>query len=160
MTAYPWQSCHYYPDGCCPNRSLIDKAYLIPQLLPPSELSAVEAACATCEVCRRNRRKHRRVQRPLTVVILDERSGEELHGTTLNVSNQGALIKVADCKPFQVNREIELRLGDTNGAWQSSRAVIKRVERTRGVISVFLLAKLRREDRLRNRGSLSRRQRI
>jgi hypothetical protein len=56
-----------------------------------------------------------------------------------------------------VNREVELRLCDTNGSYQSSRAVIKRVEHTRSAISVCLLVKLRRAARLRNRGLRPRR---
>jgi hypothetical protein len=139
MKAYRWEDCDYYPDQRCPNRSLINRACLIPQLLTRSELAAIETACANCEVCRQNRRKHRRLQRSLEAVILDKQSGQELHGTTLDVSDRGALIEVGDCNPFHVNREIELRLYDARGCYQASRAVIKRVEHARGAISVFLL---------------------
>ena len=143
MKAHCWEKCDCYPDRRCPNRSLINRAYLIPQLLTRSELAAIETACANCEVCRQNRRKHRRVRRPLEAVILDKQSGQELHGTTLDVSARGALIEVGDCKPFQVNQEIELRLCDASGSCQASRAVIKRVEDIRGAISVFLLGRTR-----------------
>jgi len=159
MKRHLWERCPYYPDGRCPNRSLVDRAYLIPQILSPSELAAIETACANCEICRQDRRKHRRVQRPLEAVILDKQSGEELHGTTLNVSERGALIEIGDCHPFQVNREIELRLCESSGSCQSSRAVIKRVERTRGAISVFLWGKLRRRDGVRE-SPISRRPRM
>jgi hypothetical protein len=160
MKRHLWERCAYYPDGRCPNRSLIDRAYLIPQVLARSELAAIETACANCEVCRQDRRKHQRVQRPLEAVILDTQSGQELHGTTLNVSERGALIAIGGCNPLQVNQEIGLRLYDGSGSCQSSRAVIKRVEHTRGAISVFLVGKLRRGDRVRKSSPVPRRPRM
>jgi hypothetical protein len=160
MNRYLWERCPYYPDGRCPNRSLIDKAYLIPQILSPSELAAIKTACADCEVCRQDRRKHRRVQRPLEAMILDRQSGEELRGTSLNVSERGALIEIGDFHPFRVNQEIELRLWDEDGSCQSSPAVIKRVESTRRAISVSLSGGVRRRDRARESGSISRRSRM
>jgi len=156
MKRHRWQACHYYPDEGCPNHTLISKAYLIPQLLAPSELALIESKCAACDICRRNRRKYRRVRRPLEAVILDKQSGQELHGTTLDVSDRGALIQVGDCNPFQVNQEIELRLCDANGSCQASRAVIKRVEHARGAISVFLLGRTRRMGRGSMSGPFSR----
>jgi hypothetical protein len=44
MKGHPWQTCHCYPDGCCPNRTLIDKVYVIAQLLSRSELFAIVLA--------------------------------------------------------------------------------------------------------------------
>jgi len=142
MKGHPWQTCHYYPDGCCPNRRLIDKAYLIPQILSPSELAAIESKCAACEVCRRNRRKQRRVPRRLTVAIFDERSGQEVQGATLNVSERGALIEVGGGTSFRVNQEVHLRLCDEHGCCASTRAVITRLESARSAVSVCLLCEL------------------
>jgi hypothetical protein len=88
-------------------------------------------------------------------VIVDKQSGQELHGTTLDVSDRGALIEVGDCNPFQVNQEIELRLCDGKDSCQASRAVVKRVEHTRGAISVFLLGRRRRMGRGSTSGPLS-----
>jgi hypothetical protein len=139
MKRHLWERCAYYPDGRCPNRSLINRAYLIPQVLSPSALAAIETACANCEVCRQDRREYRRVQRPLDAVILDKQSAEELHGRTLNVSERGALIEIGSCDRLQVNQKIELRLYDGSGSCHSSRGVLKRIERTRGAISVFFL---------------------
>jgi len=139
MKGHPWQTCHYYPDERCPNRTLIDKAYLIPQLLTPSELAAIRTACANCELCRRNRRKHRRVARQLDVAIFHEGSSREVWGATLNLSKQGALIKVGDGTGFQVNEKVQLRLFDKDGYCESSRAVITRLESARSAVSVRLL---------------------
>ena len=142
MKGHSWQRCHYYPDGCCPNRTLIDKAYLIPQLLAPSELGAIESKCASCAVCGRNRRKERRLPRQLTVTIFDERSGQEVQGATLNVSEGGALIEVGGGTGFRVNQEVHLRLCDENGCCASTRAVITRLESARSAVSVCLLCEL------------------
>jgi hypothetical protein len=138
MKGHPWQTCQYYPDGCCPNRTLIDKAYLIPQLLTRSELAAIRTKCATCELCHGNRRKHRRVARQLGVAIFDEGSSREVRGATLNLSKRGALIKVADGTGFQVNQRVRLRLFDKDGDYESSRAVITRLEGAKSAVSVRL----------------------
>ena len=139
MKRHPWQMCHYYPDGCCPNRTLIDKAYLIPQLLTRSELAAIRTKCATCDLCHRNRRKHRRVARHLDVAIFDEGSRREQRGATVNLSKQGALIKVADGTGFQVNQIVRLRLFDEDGYCVSGKAVITRLESAKSAVSVRLV---------------------
>jgi hypothetical protein len=142
MKGHPWQTCHYYPGECCPNRTLIDRVYLIPHLLAPSELASIESKCAVCEVCRGNRRKERRVPRHLTVAILDERSGQKVQGSTLNVSDRGALIQVGDRTGFRVNQEVHLWLCDETGWCTSTRAVITRLESARSALSVRLLSEL------------------
>ena len=139
MKGHPWQKCQYYPDGCCPNRTLIDKAYLIPQLLTRSELAAIRAKCATCELCHGNRRKNRRVARQLDVAIFDEGSSREVRGATLNLSKQGALIKVGDETGFQLNQKVRLRLFDKDGYCESRRAIITRLESAKSAVSVRLL---------------------
>jgi hypothetical protein len=139
MKGHPWQTCHYYPDGCCPNHTIIDKAYLIPQLLTRSELAAIRAKCATCELRHRNRRKHRRVERQLDVAIFHERSRRGVPGATLNLSKLGALIKVGDGTGFRVNERVRLRLFDKDGSCESRRAVITRLESLKSAVSVRLL---------------------
>ena len=142
MKGHLWQTCHYYPDGCCPNRTLVDRAYLIPQLLAPSDLAAIESKCVACEVFGQNRRKERRVPRHLTVTILDERSGQEVQGATLNVSERGALIQVGGDTAFRVDEEVHLSLCDETGCCASTRAVIMRLESARSAVSVRLLSEL------------------
>jgi c-di-GMP-binding flagellar brake protein YcgR len=139
MKGHSWQTCHWYPDGCCPNRTLIDKAYLIAQLLSRSELSAIKAKCATCELRHRNRRKYRRVARQLDVAILDEGSRREVRGATLNLSKLGALVKVENGACFQVNQRVRLRLSDKDGYCESRRAIITRLESAQSAVSVRLL---------------------
>ena len=139
MKGHPWQKCQYYPDGCCPNRTLIDKAYLIPQLLTRSELAAIRAKCATCELCHGNRRKNRRVARQLDVAIFDEGSSREVRGATLNLSKRGALIKVGDETGFQLKQKVRLRLFDKDGYCESRRAIITRLDSAKSAVSVRLL---------------------
>jgi hypothetical protein len=143
MKGHPWQMCHYYPGECCPNHTLIDKAYLIPQLLASSELALIESKCSACEICRRNRRKDRRVPRHLTVAIFDEGSGQEVEGATLNVSDRGALIEVGGGTGFRVNQEVHLRLCDETGCCTSTGAVITRLESARSAVSMRLLSNLK-----------------
>ena len=142
MKGHLWQTCHYYPDGGCPNRTLIDRAYLIPQLLTPRELALIESTCAACEVCRTNRRQERRVPRHLAVAIFDERSGQNVEGATLNVSERGALIQVGGGTVFRLNQEVHLWLCDETGWCAATRAVITRLESSRSAVSVRLLSEL------------------
>jgi hypothetical protein len=142
MKGHHWQRCQYYPDGGCPNRTLIDKAYLIPQLLASAELARIERTCAACELCRRNRRKERRVPRHLTAAIFDERSGQNVQGATLNVSDRGALIHVGGGTGFRVNQEVRVWLCDESGFCASTRAVITRLETSKSAVSVRLLSEL------------------
>jgi hypothetical protein len=142
MKGHHWQRCQYYPDGGCPNRTLIDRAYLIPQLLTRSELADIKTKCATCELCHRNRRKERRVRRHWTVAILDERCGQKVQGATLNVSDRGALIQVGGGTGLRVNQHVDLLLCDETGCCTSTRAVITRLESARSAVSVRLLSEL------------------
>jgi hypothetical protein len=139
MKGHPWETCQYYPDRCCPNRTLIDKAYLIPQLLPSSEVAAIRTKCATCELSGKNRRKHRRVARHVDVSILDEGSRREVRGATINLSKLGALIKVENGRVFRVNQRVRLRLFDKDGYCESRRAIITRLESAQSAVSVRLL---------------------
>ena len=139
MKGHPWQTCHCYPDGCCPNGTIIDKAYLIPQLLTRSELAVIRAKCVTCELRHKNRRKHRRVARQLDVAIIDGGSSREVQGATLNLSKLGALIKVGDGTGFQVDQRVRLRLFEKDGSCESRRAVITRLESAKSAVSVRLL---------------------
>jgi hypothetical protein len=142
MKGHLWQTCHYYPGECCPNHTLIDRAYLIPQLVAPPELALIERKCAACEVCRKNRRKDRRVPRHLTVAIFDERSGQQVEGATLNVSDRGALIQVGGGTGLRINQEVRLWLCDETGCRESTRAVIIRLETSRSAVSVRLLSEV------------------
>jgi hypothetical protein len=142
VKGHHWQTCHYYPGECCPNRTLIDRVYLIPQLLAPPDLALIESKCAACEVCRRNRRKERRVPRHLTAAIFDERSGQKVQGATVNVSDRGALIQVGGGTDFRVNQEVRVWLCDETGSCASTRAVITRLETSRSAVSVRLLSEL------------------
>jgi c-di-GMP-binding flagellar brake protein YcgR len=139
MKGHPWQICHCYPDAGCPNHTLIDKAYLIPQFLTRSELAVIKTKCATCDLRRTNRRRHRRVERQLNVAIFDEGASREVRGITLNLSKLGALIKVGNGTAFQANQRVRLRLFDEEGNCALRRAVITRFDSAKSAVSVRLL---------------------
>jgi hypothetical protein len=69
MKAPAWETCQYYGAGQCPQHIVIDKAYLIPQLLDDSEIKTAEKICENCEKSLADRRRYQRVKRPLKVAI-------------------------------------------------------------------------------------------
>jgi hypothetical protein len=42
-------SCKYFAAGTCPNQSLLERAYLVPQLMDRSELARCERLLCPCE---------------------------------------------------------------------------------------------------------------
>jgi hypothetical protein len=42
-------SCKYFAAGTCPNQTLMERAYLIPQLMDRSELARCEQLLCSCE---------------------------------------------------------------------------------------------------------------
>jgi hypothetical protein len=42
-------SCNYFAAGTCPNQSLLERAYLVPQLMDSSELARCEQLLCPCE---------------------------------------------------------------------------------------------------------------
>jgi hypothetical protein len=79
------------------------------------------------------------VARQLDVVIFDEGSSRQVRGATVNLSKQGALIKVGDGTDFQVKQRVHLQLFDKDGYCESRSAIITRLESAKGAVSVRLL---------------------
>ena len=104
-----WESCHYYCIGQCPEQPIIDKAYLIPQLLKPSQLKAATDTCDQCEYYREEKRKYRRVTRPFKVVVSNKEPRKNTQGTIVDVSKDGALIKLDKWVNFNKNETINLQ---------------------------------------------------
>jgi len=105
-----WEKCHYFGSGRCPEQSSIDKAYLIPQLL---ELGEIEAATETCEQCKHyneEKRKYRRVSRPFRVVVSNKEPNKSIEGTIVDVSMNGALIKLDNWLSFDKDKTVNLQL--------------------------------------------------
>ena len=104
-----WERCHYYGSGQCPEQSTMDKAYLIPQLLKPSQLKAATDTCDQCEYYREEKRKYRRVTRPFKVVVSNKEPRKNTQGTIVDVSKDGALIKLDNWTNFNKDETVNLQ---------------------------------------------------
>jgi hypothetical protein len=105
-----WERCHYYCSGQCPEQSTMDKAYLIPQLLKPSQLKAAIDTCDQCEYYHEEKRKYRRVTRSFKVVVNNNEPRKNTQGTIVDVSINGALIKLDKWSSFNKNETVNLQL--------------------------------------------------
>jgi hypothetical protein len=104
-----WERCHYYCSGQCPERSTMDKAYLIPQLLKPSQLKAAIDTCDQCEYYHEEKRKYRRVKRSFNVVVSNKEPRKNTQGTIVDVSINGALIKLDNWTNFNKDETVNLQ---------------------------------------------------
>ena len=105
-----WEKCHHYSSGRCPENSIIDKAYLIPQLLKPSEIEAAYAICEKCENYHREKRKYRRIARSFRVVVSNKEPKQTSEGTIVDVSIKGALVKLDNWIHFNKDEIIKLKI--------------------------------------------------
>ena len=87
----------------------MDKAYLIPQLLKPSQLEDATDTCDQCEYYREEKRKYRRVTRPFKVVVSNKKSRKNTQGTIVDVSKDGALIKLDNWTNFNKDETVNLQ---------------------------------------------------
>ena len=88
----------------------MDKAYLIPQLLKPSQLKAATDTCDQCEYYHEEKRKYRRVTRSFRVVVNNNEPRKNTQGTIVDVSINGALIKLDKWSSFNKNETVNLQL--------------------------------------------------
>ena len=105
-----WERCHYYCTGQCPEQSTMDKAYLIPQLLKPSQLKAATDTCDQCEYYHEEKRKYRRVTRSFKVVVSNKEPRKNTQGTIVDVSINGALIRLDNWMNFNKDETVNLQL--------------------------------------------------
>lgn len=105
-----WEKCHYYRSRSCPKHSTIDKAYLIPQLIQPSDLKAAIDTCDQCEIYHKEKRKYRRIARPFKVLVSNKKPKRNIEGTIVDVSVKGALIKLDNWINFNKEQMINLKL--------------------------------------------------
>jgi len=105
-----WEKCHYFSSGRCPEQSAIDKAYLIPQLLELSEIEAATETCEQCEHYNEEKRKYRRVSRPFRVVVSNKEPNKSIEGNIVDVSMNGALIKLDNWMSFDKDETVNLQL--------------------------------------------------
>jgi len=141
-----YEKCHYLNIGQCPNQFLLQKALLIPQLLEPSELAEVTEACKSCGSYLKERRKHSRIMRPLRCNVSKD-NGAAIQGQIINISGNGALIKVQDWGDFKSDEKVKLTiyLADESIS-NKSRAIevssqIKRLAIDKKKLGVFFLSR-------------------
>ena len=105
-----WEKCHYYYTRRCPEHETIDKAYLVPQLLEPSAIKAANDTCDQCEIYHQEKRKYRRVARPFRVVVSNKKPKRKIQGTVVDVSINGALIKLDNWIHFNKEEMVNLKV--------------------------------------------------
>jgi len=105
-----YEKCQYLSIGQCPHRPSIERALLIPQLLDPSEITDAKRLCEKCRQILVEKRKNERVKRPLRAIITRRDQEETLHGTILDVSSGGALVKLEDLPNFHVDEICLLKI--------------------------------------------------
>jgi len=76
-----WEKCQYYSGGHCPQHQIIDKAYLIPQLLDDSQMQFAEKICEDCEKNLSKMRIYQRVKRLFKALITNQKPEERFEGT-------------------------------------------------------------------------------
>lgn len=84
-------SCHTFREGNCPYQKVMERVYLIPQLINPEELNEYQRQCLTCLQCEHGRREMQR----LPVSFLVNCKGDDLTrmgGKAFNLSTKGIAI--------------------------------------------------------------------
>ena len=115
-----YEKCQYLGSGQCPYKSTIERALLIPQLLDPTQSIDAKRLCEKCGQILVKRRKAVRVQRPLRVVITRRDQEESFHGTILDVSSGGALVKLENLPNFHMDEIFSLKIYSYSGVSDKS----------------------------------------
>jgi hypothetical protein len=115
-----YEKCQYLSKGQCPYKSTIERALLIPQLLDPTEIIDAKRLCEKCGQIFVEKRKHARVQRPMRVIITRQDQEESFHGTILNVSSGGALVKLKNLPNFHMEEILLLKIYSYTGVSDKS----------------------------------------
>ena len=105
-----FENCHYLSVGECPFKSTIERVLLVPQLFDPSRIADAKRLCEKCWQILVETRKAARVQRPLRVIITRRDQGESFHGTILDVSSGGALVKLENSPNFHIDEILCLKI--------------------------------------------------
>ena len=115
-----YEKCQYLSSGQCPYKPTIERALLIPQLLDPAQIADAKRLCEKCGQIFVERRKAIRVQRPLRVVVTRQDQQESFHGTILDVSSGGALVKLENLPDFHMEEIFRLKIYSYSGVSDKS----------------------------------------
>jgi hypothetical protein len=110
-----YEKCQHLGNGQCPYKSTIERALLIPQLLDPTQIIDAKRLCEKCVQIFVEKRKAVRVKRPLRVVITRWDQAESFHGTILDVSSGGALVKLENLPNFHMDEIFSLKIYSYSG---------------------------------------------
>jgi len=141
-----YEKCQYLSSGQCPYKSTIERALLIPQLLDPTQITDAKRLCQKCGQIFVESRKAVRVQRPLRVVITRRDQQESFHGTILDVSSGGALIKLENLPNFHMDEKLHLKIYSYSSVSDKSDndaisvdGAVKRLAENKNEIAIFFL---------------------
>jgi len=150
-----WEKCPYYAEDKCPQSSLINRAYLIPHLLGPSDIDEAKRVCEMCGLYLEERRKYRRLKKRFHVVVVSAKSDVRLTGEIVNVSGVGALIELEGRSSFTVNQKVDLEIYSHGMPAKEGDAVdvkvsgeIKRVDDRDKNLAVMFLEEIKPEHLL------------
>ena len=143
-----WDNCSYFEDGQCPQPDAIARAYLIPQLLDPSEIGVINKLCRTCGKYLNEKRKHPRIKRSYRT-ILQRSNGNTIEGEIVNISEGGALIKLQNRADLDKNEEVILEIYPSQGASETVSTstimvtgMIERIEDEKHQIAVTFIKEI------------------
>jgi hypothetical protein len=110
MEKLKWESCPFFREGCCPKSPVIDKAYLIPQLMAALEFEEAIRICKDCGQYFPERRRHFRLKRPFKSYLHKDHGDTTIPGNIRNVSTFGGLIQLEDWLPFHVSEKVKIEI--------------------------------------------------
>lgn len=141
-----WEKCQSYSSGRCPQHQIIDRAYLIPQLLDSSQLQDAKKICTDCGKYLDEKRKHQRIKRPFEVVITNQEPKKRIKGTIVDVSINGALIRLDQWIDFDKDEIIKLQLYTKDNNVDNKKAkiiylygIIKRLAKEKQQLAIIFL---------------------
>jgi hypothetical protein len=141
-----YEKCQYLSSGQCPYKLTIERTLLIPQLLDRTQIIDAKRLCEKCGQILVEKRKHVRVQRPLRVVITRWDQEESFHGTILDVSSGGALVKLENLPNFHMDEIFRLKIYSYSGVSHKSDndaisvdGTVKRSAENENVIAVVFV---------------------
>ncbi|MFP3870160.1 MAG: PilZ domain-containing protein [Syntrophobacteria bacterium] len=143
-----WENCPYYTSGKCPQPAAIDRAYLIPQLLAPSEVEAAKQICRACGKYLDDKRKYPRIARPLQVILLRD-PGAPLEGDVVNISEGGVLVRLQSWADFDDDEKVVLEIypqhlpsENTSPSALKLSAQVKRKDAQRKQLAIVFLGEI------------------
>ena len=102
---YRITSCHRFRECNCPHQKVMERVYLIPQLIDPEELNEYQRQCLTCLQCEHGRRE---IQRLPVSFLVDCKQDDltRMGGKAFNLSTKG--IAIYTNYPLRVGEQLAI----------------------------------------------------